>query len=154
MSRKTQNYLALLITAMFVVGLFVPYREGHYTNSDRTVDYYSIGYGWNLPLFLIGFALCTIIIGTSFSNRIALRLLIIRIALAMLIPLTLITILTDVSYMLGRPHVEEMKIGSYLYYIATFLTFSFGLVHFRTSYPKYKQMLKQELSSESDLLDV
>jgi hypothetical protein len=153
MSRKTQNYLALLITAMFVIGLFVPYREGHYANSDRTVDYHSIEYGWNLPLFLIGFALCTIVVCTSFSNRITLRLLVIRIALALLIPLTLITILNDVSYMLGRPHVEEMKIGFYLTYIATFLTFSFGLVHFRTSYPKYKQMLKKELDSESDLLD-
>ncbi len=154
MSRKTQNYLALLIAIIFIAGLFLPYRAGSVPNSDRSYVYYVKNYSWQYIPFLIYFGLCLLIVGISFSNRIALRLFIIRVLLSIFICVLLTTILADISFLFREQYAPELKIGGYLMYIGAFIGFSYGIIHFKTSYPKYKQMLEKQQKSEADLLDV
>ncbi len=154
MSRKTQNYLALVIAVIFISGLFLPYQIEHITNSDTSKDYYVTNHGWELIHFRVIIVFCAIIVGSSFSRRIALRLLLIRITLALFIPLLFTTILIDSSFLYGEPYAAKPGIGCYITYLGICLTIVYGILHFRTSYPKYKQMLKQELDNEADLLDV
>ena len=153
MTQKVQKIFAASILITWIVGLFLPYECGNDFDMDNLVDHYYMNYSWETTryyLFLIpGF----IVIGISFSPYIAWRLLIIRFVLILCIPILLVVWLADGSFMSGRPFHPENSYGCTLNYLCLFATAVYGIIHFRSSYPKFRQMLNEAEKEESDLLD-
>ncbi|MCC6701629.1 MAG: hypothetical protein IT221_08895 [Fluviicola sp.] len=148
-----QKIFAVSILLTWIIGLFLPYEYGNDFDLEHLVDSYYVNYSWQTSsyyLFLIpGF----VVIGISFSSYIAWRLFIIRFVLILFIPIFLVVSLNDSSFMSGGLYRSENGIGNSLNYLCFFATSIYGILHFRSSYPKFKQMLNEYQKEENDLLD-
>jgi len=153
MSRKVQISFALVISLLFLVGLFTPFgtwNDFDYQLLANNLTTYST---WEVPSYWILLALSAIILGFSFSPYIASRLLIIRITLVLFLPAIFLTFIYNFNVEAERGILGEVHIGLLLGYIGTLLTIVYGIIHFVSSYRTFKQMMKQQGMDETDLLD-
>lgn len=148
---KLQKTLAIVIGTIYLVGIFLPYLATNDADIEFENGKLEVYYGWEWVPFLVFFVLCGIIVGISFSVRIALRLFLIRTLLILFVPITIVTFLADSGTI--SPFAIAWKIGAYLNYTGILLTMVYGIIHFRRSYPKYKRMLEDDQKQSSDLLD-
>lgn len=153
MPRKVQLSFALIIAILFLVGLIIPYGTWNDFDAENLTNHLKTLHGWRVLSFQILFVLSAIVIGISFSPYIAVRLFIIRIALVLFLPAIFVALIFDFAADTFYGSLGEVHYGLYLNYSATFLTIIYSIIHFFTSYPKYRRMLKQQEREEADLLD-
>lgn len=153
MTSKVQKIFAVSILLIWIIGLFLPYEHGNDFDLEHLVDHYYKKYSWQTTSYYLFLIPGLVIIGISFSSYIAWRLLIIRFILILFIPLLLVVSLNDNSFMSGGLYQSENDIGNTLNYLCFFATSVYGILHFRSSYPKFKQLLNEFQKEENDLLD-
>lgn len=141
MTNSAQKIAATSILLIWVIGLFLPYDYGDSFDLKNLVHKYYKYYSWQTTRYYLLFIPGLVIIGMSFSTYIAWRLFIIRTLLILYIPITLVVILADSSFMEGNPFPTDHGIGCAINYTCLVATTIFGILHFRSSYPKFKEML-------------
>ncbi len=150
------RWLIVVIAVIFITGLFLPYsQQGILLNPEDYASYrIHVTYGWETFTYRLFFIVSAGIIALSFSPYIAIRLFIIILTLVFMLPTLFIAYLADSSYMSGNPYAQHNTIAMFLNYIGMTLTWIYGFLHFRKSYKKYKEMLKNyKKESPDDLLD-
>lgn len=149
--RLPYKWLFLTIAGIMIAGMLLPYI------SFRQDSYYPdvfVYYGWEWLSFQLQFSIASGMLLVSLSRKIAIRLIVIRLLLVLQLPVLFFILLWDNQPLDGYGYlIYTHLVGCYLSYVGFICTFLYGFLHFRKSYPIYKQLLREHEKQSSDILD-
>lgn len=149
--RLPYKWLFLTIVGIMIAGMALPYISFRQDSYYPDLFFY---YGWEWLSFQLQFGLASAMLLVSLSRKIAFRLLVIRLLLLLQLPVLLFILLWDNHPLEGYGYlINTHLIGCYLSYVGFICTFLYGFLHFRKSYPIYKQLLKEHQIQSSNILD-
>ena len=153
--RNPYKWLMLFIVTLFLAGLFLPYETVQIVDFERENPLLGtrVAYGWQVISFQVECSISCLLLLVSLSSRIALRLLLMRVLLIVLILTGIVSFFTDLGFMSGMSYLPKLQIAGYFNYTGLLLTMLYGFLHFRKSYPVYKRLLEEQKKQSSDLLD-